>query len=130
MATAKRYGIKFPFTDNNDKGYFIDLNEVYKDKIASEILHVLLTPVKTRIHMPDFGTSLSKYIFEHNDETTWDNVKNEAINAVSKYVSNVNLSDVQVYVNDGDDYGVFLDLKYEVTLGNTVENNELGIKLI
>lgn len=131
MANTKRYyGIKFPFTDNNENGLFIDLNESYADKIASEILHVLLTPVKTRIHMPDFGTNLSKYIFELNDELSWDDVKNEAVSSVNKYVSNVSLTDIQIYKNEENEHNVFLYLKYSVKKGNTVENNELGVKLI
>lgn len=131
MANTKRYyGIKFPFTDNNENGLFIDLNESYSDKIASEILHVLLTPVKTRIHMPDFGTNLSKYIFELNDELSWNDVKNEAVSSVNKYVSNVSLTDIQIYKDEENEHNVFLYLKYSVKKGNTVENNELGVKLI
>lgn len=131
MANTKRYyGIKFPFTDNNENGLFIDLNESYADKIASEILHVLLTPVKTRIHMPDFGTNLSKYIFELNDELSWDDVRNEAVSSVNKYVSNVSLTDIQIYKDEENEHNVFLYLKYSVKKGNTVENNELGVKLI
>ena len=131
MANTKRYyGIKFPFTDNNENGLFIDLNESYADKIASEILHVLLTPVKTRIHMPDFGTNLSKYIFELNDELSWDDVRNEAVSSVNKYVSNVSLADIQIYKDEENEHNVFLYLKYSVKKGNTVENNELGVKLI
>lgn len=130
MAVTKRYyGIKFPFTHNNDDGLFLDLNEKVGDKVASEILHVLLTPVRTRIRKPDFGTNLAKYIFDPNDGFTWDGVRNEAISAVNRYVRNVNLTDIQVIANE-DDHHVFLDLKYSVQNGNSTENNELGVKLI
>ena len=130
MANAKKYyGIKYPFTHNNDDGFFIDLNETYADKVASEILHVLLTPVRTRIHKPDFGTNLSKYIFEFNDDMSWNDVKNEAVSSVNKYVSNVSLNDVQVLKDENDEHNVFLYLKYSVKKGNTIENNELGVKL-
>ncbi len=130
MAITKRYyGIKFPFTHNNDDGLFLDLNERVSDKVASEILHVLLTPVRTRIRKPDFGTNLAKYIFDPNDGLTWDGVRNEAISAVNRYVRNVNLTDIQVIANE-DDHHVFLDLKYSVQNGNSTENNELGVKLI
>ena len=130
MAVTKRYyGIKFPFTHNNEDGLFLDLNEKISDKVASEILHVLLTPIKTRIRRPDFGTNLAKYIFDPNEGLTWDGVRNEAISSVNRYVRNVNLTDIQVIANE-DDHHVFLDLKYTVQNGNSTENNELGVKLV
>ena len=64
MAGIKQYyGIKFPFTSNNLDGFFLDMNERVEDKIASEILHVILTPKRSRIRKPDFGTDLAKFIF-------------------------------------------------------------------
>lgn len=131
MANMKRYyGIKFPFTHNNENGHFIDLNETHADKTVSEILHVLLTPVRTRIHKPDFGTNLSKYIFDHNDGMIWEDVKNEAVSSVNRYVSNVSLSDIQIYKAEDDEHNVYLYLKYSVKKGNIVENNELGVKIV
>lgn len=130
MARNRRYyGIKFPFTHNNGEGLFLDLNRKITDKTASEILHVLLTPVRSRIRKPDFGTNLAKYIFEPNDELVWENVKAEAVTAVNRYVRNVTLTDV-IVVGDEEEHHVFLDLKYSVTNGNTVENNEIGVKLL
>ena len=52
MANRKQYyGIKYPFTANNLDGFFLDLNEEPVDKVASEILHVILTPKRSRIIM-------------------------------------------------------------------------------
>ena len=131
MANIKRYyGIIFPFTDNNENGHFIDLNETYSDKIVSEIIHVLLTPVRTRIHKPDFGTNLSKYIFDNNDDMSWDDIKSEAVSSVNRYVSNVSLSDIQIYKDENNEHNVYLYLKYSVNKGNTIENNELGVKIV
>ena len=80
MSIVKQYyGIKYPFTINNDSGLFIDLNETKDDDILSQILHVIMTRKNTRIKMPDFGTDLIKYIFELNDESTWSNIKSEII---------------------------------------------------
>lgn len=126
---TRSYGIKFPFTNNNQYGNFIDLNESLTDSVASDILHILLTPLRTRIRKPDFGTNLVKYIFEPNDEETWDDVKNEAKKAVSRYVSNAALTNIEVLRDDNND-GIYLYLKYSVKKGNTFENNELGVKLV
>lgn len=126
----KQYrGIKFPFTSNNLRGFFLDLNDSLEDKVISEILHVILTPKGTRIRMPEFGTNLAKYIFEPNDEITWDNVKNETINSVKRYVDNTELTSIDVLMKDDDDNKIFLVLAYSVIRGKNIENNKAIIEL-
>ena len=130
MANIKQYyGIKFPFTSNNLDGFFLDLNERIEDKIASEILHVILTPKRSRIRKPDFGTDLAKFIFEPNDEMTWDSVKEEVMNSVSKYVANTTLTSIEVVRPDEEPYSIYLDMRYTVKKGNKEENNRMAVKL-
>lgn len=123
------YDIKFPFTTNNLEGFFIDLNEEPKDKVLSELLHVITTPKKSRLRMPDFGTDLIKYIFELNDESTWAGIKSEIQSAVSKYVKNVILNDIKVYRDEGEEQTILIDLDYSVKVGVTSENNKVVVKL-
>lgn len=123
------YGIKFPFTANNLDGFFLDLNEEVKDKVASEILHVILTPKRSRIRQPEFGTNLISYIFEQNDEVTWDSVKSEATDAVLKYVANVRLNDLNTIIDEEKPGNIYLDVHYTVIKGKTEENNRLVVKL-
>ena len=123
------YGIKYPFTINNLDGFFLDLNEEIKDKVASEILHVILTPKRSRIRQPEFGTDLIKYVFEPNDDMTWDGVKSEASEAVLKYVANVRLDDMDIIVDEKAPTNVYLDMRYTVTKGNKEENNRMVVKL-
>lgn len=131
MATIKKqyYGIKFPFTANNEMEFFIDLNTTLKDKVASEIAHVLLTPKRSRIRKPDFGTDLIKYIFEPNDELTWEGVEKEAKESISKYVSNTELTKIDIIRSEKDPNAIYLDLRYSVKKGKKVENNRTVIKL-
>jgi len=131
MATIKKqyYGIKFPFTSNNLNGFFIDLNNEYKDKIASEIAHVLLTTKRSRIMKPDFGTDIIKFIFDNNDELSWESVTNEAKASVSKYVPNASLENIQVITSESNPNEIFLDIKYTTKKGYITENNRMVIKL-
>ena len=122
------YGIKYPFTDNNVNGHFIDLNRTIEDKAASEILHVILTRKGTRIRKPNFGTDLTKFIFEPSDELTWSNVENEVKNAVSTYVPGVKINSIQV-VQTEEDHEVYVDIDYTVMKGATPENNRLVAKI-
>lgn len=130
MAGIKQYyGIKFPFTSNNLDGFFLDMNERVEDKIASEILHVILTPKRSRIRKPDFGTDLAKFIFEPNDEMTWEGVKSEVIESVSKYVANTTLTNIEVVRPDEEPNSIYLDMRYTVKKGNKEENNRMAVKL-
>jgi len=128
MAEVKQYyDIKFPFTANNLDGFFIDLNKTIEDKKASEILHVLLTPKRSRIRKPDFGTDLIKFIFEPSDEKTWDGVRDEIIESVNNYVSGVNLTKIEILKNDDNE--IFASLEYQVTTSKKTNNKQLVVKL-
>ena len=129
MKKKQYYGIKFPFTMDNQQGLFIDLNGKLEDKIASQIVHVLLTPKRQRIRMPEFGTDLMKYVFEPSDDVTWSMVENEVKAAIEKYVPNTTLKNIQILRDANNDNGIFINLKYSVIKGNTTENNEITIKV-
>ena len=130
MANRKQYyGIKYPFTANNLDGFFLDLNEEPEDKVASEILHVILTPKRSRIRKPEFGTDLIKYVFEPNDELTWDKVESEAIEAVNAFVPSARLDDISVVVSESEPRSVYLDVRYTVVKGKMEENNRMVVKL-
>ena len=130
MVINKRYyGIKFPFTVRNNENFFIDLNEGLHEKVASEIAHVILTPKKSRIRMPDFGTDLIKYIFSPNDKLSWSNIEDEIRENVRKYVSKGVVDKVDVYRDEDNDSVIYIDIKFGVKLGETIENNRMVIKL-
>ena len=122
------YGIKFPFTSNNEDYLFVDLNEKVEDKAASEILHVIMTPKRTRIRMPDFGTDLAKFVFEPNDDYTWQNIKTEVSESVAKYVPNASVNDCEL-IQGEDGHSLYLDLRYTVKKGAFDESRRLAVKL-
>ena len=124
--TKQYYDIKFPFTCNNLEGFFLDLNNTLVSKKESEILHVLLTPRKTRIRKPDFGTDLIKYIFEPSDDLTWENVHAEIIESVQKYVSDVEINNIEIKDLDKQ---LFISIKYVFITGKKRENKEMVVKL-
>lgn len=125
----KHYGIKFPFTIRNNENVFLDLNNNLHEKVASEIAHVILTPKKTRLRMPDFGTDLIRYIFSPNDELSWSDIETEIRGAVTKYVPGGTIDKVEVFQNEDDDNTILLSVNFGVKKGNTVENNRMVIKL-
>ena len=125
----KHYGIKFPFTIRNNENVFLDLNNSLHEKVASEIAHVILTPKKTRLRMPDFGTDLIRYIFSPSDELSWGDIETEIRGVVNKYVPGGVLEKVEVFQSEDDDNTILLSVNFGVKKGNTIENNRMVIKL-
>ena len=110
-------------------GFFLDLNTDLKSKVSSEIAHVILTPKGSRLRNPEFGTNLVKYIFDPNDNTTWDDVKRDAVETVKKYVKDVELEDINVFQDTKEEHAIYLDMYYIVKKGKNTENNRTVIKL-
>lgn len=129
MATKKKqyYGIKFPFTSDNEQGFFLDLNADLKEKTETEIAHIILTQKKTRIMNPDFGTNIIKFIFEPGDDLTWDGVVTEVREAVSKYVPNALISNIDIEKNGEN--AIRLKIFYSIKMGNKITNNEMTLNL-
>ena len=134
MALKKHYyGIKLPFRVDNDDNFFLNLNESMEDKVASEIVHVILTPKRSRIRMPEFGTDLIKFVFEMNDADSWEAIKREIKEAVKTYVPNAAIDDIEVVSYDGreveSENGIYVDIHYSVLKGNTTSSYRMGVKL-
>jgi phage baseplate assembly protein W len=96
-----------------------------KDKVRSQIMHVIFTPKGQRIRMPEFGTDLIKYIFSPNDSESWEGVKNEVITAVQRFVPNVILNDVRVVQSDDERAEIFVRMDYSVKEGNKITNDSI-----
>jgi len=131
MEKRKRYfGIKFPFTKENNDEIFLDLNQNFVDKAKSDMFHAIFTPKGQRVRMPDFGTNLIQFIFDDNTQTTWDKIRDEISATTEKYVPSVKVTDVEVYTECDDDHMVFVTIKFTVTNGvSTTDEQELTIKL-
>lgn len=129
MAKRQKYGIKYPFSSENNDEIFVDLNETYDDGIKSQVLHVLFTPKGQKLRDPDFGTDLIKYIFGPKDESTFSAIKEEIVRQVSKYVPSVQFRDVTIYNDENSDNGIIVMAEYSVKKGNNVETTTVAVKL-
>jgi phage baseplate assembly protein W len=129
MSKKQFYGIKYPFTSESDFKFFLDANESVASKVRSQIMHVVFTPKGQRIMAPEFGTDLIKAIFEQSDGETWDLVKKEVGDAVSKFVPNAVIDDIQVVQNTEVESEVFVKLMYTVSYGNKSVSDAVVVKL-
>lgn len=128
MSRKQYFDIKYPFTDGGTENYVLDLNSNQKDRVASDILHVIFTPKGQRLRKPDFGTNLIKYIFEPNDVESWSGVKKEIQESVSKWVRGVKLNNIEVLSSD-DGMSIYVRIDYSVQDGNSSYNNSIAVEL-
>ena len=123
------YGVKFPFTNNDVENYYVDLNSKPSDKVKSILMHVVFTPKGQKIRDPEFGTDLIKYIFQPNDSISWDGIKSEVSNIVSKYVNGVTLKNIEIMQNENNLGEIYVRLDYSVSNFQSTINDSLIVKI-
>jgi phage baseplate assembly protein W len=129
MAKKQLFGIKYPFIADDVTGYYVAANKTVAEKVRSQLMHIIFTPKGQRIRNPEFGTDLIKYIFDQNDGMTWEAVKTEVSESVTRWATNINLKDIRVVKSEEDPSQVFVRLDYSVTEGNKTTNDSVVVEL-
>lgn len=129
MAKKQFYGIKYPFTSQDDENYFLDLNVDIKSKIRSLLMHVVFTPKGQKIRDPEFGTNLMKYLFDVNDKYLWEEVKNDIKKTVSNFVNGIIINDIEVLPPDDERTDIYVRLDYSIDDGIKIETDSLITKI-
>ena len=129
MAKKQLFGIKYPFQNEMEDNYYLDLNMSYKEKVRSEITHIIFTPKGQRYRMPDFGTDLIKYIFEPNDEETWGKIKSEIKEQVTKYLPRVSFQDINMYRDKENGNHLYAEIKYAIKKGDSEEIDNIMLRI-
>lgn len=118
MENKQYYGIKYPFLNTNAENYFFDLNQTISDKVKSLLMHVIFTPKGQKIRDPEFGTNLIQYIFESNNNFTWDNIKNEISETVQRYVNGIIINNISTLQSEDNSHEIFIRIDYSINQGN------------
>ena len=129
MAKRQYFGIKYPFRNDGFQKFYIDANEDLKDKVRSELLHIVFTPKGQRIRLPEFGTDLIKYIFDQNDDISLEAIKSEISDSVKRWASNITIEGINVVKNEENESEVFVRLDYSITNGNKVSNDSVVVQV-
>ena len=129
MGNKHYYGIKYPFTNNDVENYFLDVNKDGKSKIRSLLMHIIFTPKGQKIRDPEFGTNLIKYLFEPNEETSWDGIKNEINEAVNKYMTGITINEISALESSDDLHQIYVRLDYTVNNGIQKINDSIITKI-
>ena len=74
---------------------------------------ILTTRQGERACMPDYGSPLMTGLFDQLDYASWAIVKNELIEVIKKYEPRVEVSDIQLEL-DNDNYIVAVNVDYDI----------------
>lgn len=129
MVKKQYFGIKFPFISEGFQNFYVDANETVKDKVRSQLMHIVFTPKGQRIRLPEFGTDLIKFIFEPNEQITWESVKSEVSESVRRWANNISINDIQIVKNEQNESEIYVRLDYSVSEGNKVTNDSIVVQV-
>ena len=129
MSKKQYFGIKYPFVNQGVQHFYVDANESVADKVKSQLIHIVFTPKGQRIRNPEFGTDLIKFIFDPNDEMSWESVKTEVSESVNRWASNITIRNIEVVKNAEDEHEIYVRLDYSVIEGNKTTNDSVVIEL-
>ena len=129
MTKRQYFGISYPFTSDGFQNFYLDVNSSVKEKVRSQLMHIVFTPKGQRIRNPEFGTDLIKFIFEPNDKITWESVKNEVTESVKRWATNISLNNIQIVKNEENESEIYVRLDYSVSEGNKVTNDSVVVQV-
>ena len=90
-----RIGVNLPFTRDNKTGWF-DQSFTTLDAAKSNLRNLLLTMKGERLMQPNFGTDLMKLVFEQDDGTLVDRIRETIIDAGEFWLPYLNLNTIEV----------------------------------
>ena len=128
MIKKQYFDIKYPFTNDGVEKYELDLSRNEKEKIASQLLHLLFTPKGQKLRKPQYGTDLIRYIFEPNDNLAWQSIKTEIQDSVNRWLPGVDLTNVEVMASENGEQ-ILVRIDYSVRNGNYVYNNSIAVEI-
>jgi phage baseplate assembly protein W len=129
MSKKQYFGIKYPFKNDGVQHFYVDTNESVAEKVKSQLIHIVFTPKGQRIRNPEFGTDLIKFIFDPNDDMSWESVKNEVSDSVNRWANNISIRNIEIVKNAEDEHEIYVRLDYSVIEGNKKTNDSVVIEL-
>jgi phage baseplate assembly protein W len=129
MSNKQHFGIKYPFKNEGVQHFYVDTNESVAEKVKSQLIHIVFTPKGQRIRNQEFGTDLIKFIFDPNDDMSWESVKNEVSDSVNRWANNISIRNIEIVKNAEDEHEIYVRLDYSVIEGNKKTNDSVVIEL-
>lgn len=113
-------GFAFPPRIDSATGQFVMAES--EEDIRQSIYIILMTRMKERAMLPDFGCNLHEYIFEIPDSEFEVEIGNEIVEALTKYEPRIINVEVRVDTKNLTDGMIYLNIDYTVRATNNPNN--------
>lgn len=94
----------------------------YEDDIAEAIKIIVSTTKGERIMRPEFGSGIEQFIFENNDPTTLQLIRNEVLDSIIKWEPRVHEVEVEVSSDPHQVNQLNIHIQYTVRTTNNLYN--------
>ena len=129
MASAKEtdlnpdtfIGLTFPLR-KGQQGFF-NSSKTSLEQSTHNVRNLLLTTPGERPHQPLFGSNLKAMIFEQMDEELPGRVEEEIRTSVETWLPYIEVHEVSVLTDDGDENKLFVDVRFSTSLDRDKENS-------
>lgn len=126
----------------NDQIYYFDISKIGRDftgtkdisilyneqSLLEAITNILATEPGERVMNPEFGCSLSKYLFEPIDYITAGDIQTEIIYAINKFETRI--ENLVVNINPLEDLNTFeIEVIFNMKIKNPEDTQTIIIKL-
>jgi len=89
------------------------------DVILNSWNNILLTPKRTYIFDPEYGSDIYKLVFEPADEDTVERIKDEVVNSITTYDNRARITQVDVtYLSNRKGFNLAIQVDYQGDSGN------------
>jgi len=96
----------------SSSGDFSIVNNI--QAILSSWNNILLTPIRTYVANPEYGSNLYKYIFEPADDNTAESIIDEIQYRLMLYDDRATVTNIDIsYMNDGHGFIADIELTYQ-----------------
>ena len=92
---AEGFSVSVPMQRDARDGF--KMNKTYKQVVAQNLTMLLLTSPGERIMDPSFGVGVRRFLFEQDSPITYSNLSARIYKQVSKYLSYLELEDVEFF---------------------------------
>jgi len=98
----KIIGIGIPFSGNGDAVF--NYNTTTKNQIKSNLINYFLTNKGERIFNNNFGSNISKFLFEPNIESRLDNIKELIKDEIKIYFPHITIDKINIVSNPNKNF--------------------------
>jgi uncharacterized protein len=119
-------GISFPPRIGPDGRVTWSEGEV---NVREAIRVILMTELRERIRLPEFGGGLSKYLFEPNTVTTRHQIQERITRALAQWEPRINVESINVEPDAFDQQAAVATITYKLVATQALERVSLTVSL-